>query len=67
MSRSIVHTVRCSAQRIWRMLRSLTGDDAYDRYCRHVRDRHPGQPSLSRSDFYDLELRRKWSGINRCC
>ena len=51
----------------WRALRTLSGDDAYDRYCRHQLLAHPGAPTLSRKAFYVDEQRRKWGTINRCC
>ena len=51
----------------WRALRTLSGDDAYDRYCRHHLDTHPEAPLLSRKAFYVDEQRRKWGTINRCC
>jgi uncharacterized short protein YbdD (DUF466 family) len=51
----------------WQALRALSGDDAYERYAAHARARHPGERALTRREFYDAELRRKWSGVNRCC
>ena len=54
-------------QRLWAALRSLTGDDAYERYLAHFRVRHPGAIPLARKAFLDAELERRWSGVNRCC
>jgi uncharacterized short protein YbdD (DUF466 family) len=51
----------------WRVLRALSGDDAYDRYCEHQQVAHPEVPPLSRKAFYVDEQRRKWGTINRCC
>ena len=51
----------------WRALRSLSGDDAYDRYLAHHAANHPQCPPLSRRAFYVDEQRRKWGTINRCC
>lgn len=51
----------------WRGLRQLSNDDAYERYRAHALRYHPNHSYLSRQDFYDQELRRKWSGVNRCC
>ena len=51
----------------WSALRTLTGDDAYDRYLRHVHARHPGTPPLDRAAFYAVELERRWKQVNRCC
>jgi uncharacterized short protein YbdD (DUF466 family) len=52
---------------IWRGLRTLLGDDAYERYLRHQRERHPEQASLDRQAFYLAEIDRRWTRINRCC
>ena len=51
----------------WRLLRRLSNDDAYERYRSHAIHYHPDQPRLSRRAFYDQEVRRRWSGVNRCC
>ncbi len=52
---------------LWRGLRAVSGDDAYERYLAHQRRAHPGAAALSRRAFFQSELQRKWSGINRCC
>lgn len=55
--------------RLWRMLRMATGDDAYERYLDHWRERHAregGEP-LNRKAFYEADLRRRWHGVRRCC
>ncbi len=55
--------------RAWRLLRELTGDDAYERYvaqwhaCEHRAERAP----LDRAAFFKAEQRRKWDGVRRCC
>ncbi|MCI0437094.1 MAG: YbdD/YjiX family protein, partial [Gemmatimonadetes bacterium] len=59
--------LRRTAIRVWRWLRALLGDDAYERYVRHVRRRHPGRAPLARGDFYRAELDSRWSQVNRCC
>jgi uncharacterized short protein YbdD (DUF466 family) len=51
----------------WAVLRTLVGDDAYERYCEHHRRRHPDQPMLDRRGFYLQRQQQKWSGVNRCC
>lgn len=51
---------------LWRGLRQLSGDDAYERYLREFvpcMHRH----RLTRREFYTLREERKWSGIQRCC
>ena len=52
---------------LWRGLRTLSGDDAYERYRIHHLSVHPEVPPLSRKAFYIDEQRRKWGTINRCC
>jgi uncharacterized short protein YbdD (DUF466 family) len=53
--------------RAWRWLRTLAGDDAYERYCAHQRTCHPAAPVPDRRAFYLEQQRQKWSGVNRCC
>ena len=54
---------------LWQGLRSLTGDDGYERYLRHLVAHHPGERPLSRAHFYASELERRWNrdGPTRCC
>ncbi len=51
----------------WRALRTLSGDDAYERYRVHHLAAHPEVLPLSRKAFYVDEQQRKWGSINRCC
>jgi uncharacterized short protein YbdD (DUF466 family) len=55
------------ARSAWAGLRALAGDDAYDRYLAHRRERHPGEAELDRREFYLAELDRRWARITRCC
>jgi uncharacterized short protein YbdD (DUF466 family) len=48
-------------------LARANGDAAYRAYCRHALAHHPERPPLSREDYFNAELRRKWSGVSRCC
>ena len=61
--------MRAALQRIWALLREVTGDDAYERYLAHWRAAHvaDGAMPLDRSSFYREEQRRKWDGVRRCC
>jgi uncharacterized short protein YbdD (DUF466 family) len=52
---------------LWRVLRALSGDDAYERYRAHHAARHAGEPPMSRREFCADVERRRWSGVNRCC
>jgi len=55
--------------RWWRVLRSLSGDDSYERYREHLRIHHPGVEPPTRARFYASELERRWNkdGPTRCC
>jgi uncharacterized short protein YbdD (DUF466 family) len=53
--------------RTWQLLRTLAGDDAYERYCEHLRRCHPDERLLDRRAYYLQALEEKWSGVNRCC
>ena len=54
-------------QRVWRWIRELSCDDAYERYLQHHAERHPDREPLDRRAFYLSEQHRKWSGVQRCC
>ncbi len=58
---------RAAAARAWAWVRRLTGDDAYERYCRHQARCHPQARVMGPREFYADEQRRKWSGMSRCC
>lgn len=55
--------------RIWQIIRSVSGDDAYDIYLSNFKNcsMHKSKRLLSRQEFFLKELDKKWSGINRCC
>jgi len=50
-----------TAERAWTVLRTLSGDDAYERYLATVRV----QP-LSRREFYDRRVRQHWERQGAC-
>jgi uncharacterized short protein YbdD (DUF466 family) len=53
---------------VWNAVRSISGDDAYERYLEHLKRRHPESKPLSRRSFFRSEQQRRWSGgPNRCC
>jgi uncharacterized short protein YbdD (DUF466 family) len=52
--------------RLWRGLRELSGDAAYERYLAAQRRAGSRQP-LGEREFYVDRLRRRYSGISRCC
>jgi uncharacterized short protein YbdD (DUF466 family) len=55
--------------RCWSVLRRLSGDDAYERYCAHLRECSElhDHATLTRAAFFAAEQRRKWDGVRRCC
>jgi len=54
-------------RRAWGFVRTLAGDDAYDRYLSHQQTCHADRPLLDRKAFYLHQQQQKWSGVNRCC
>jgi uncharacterized short protein YbdD (DUF466 family) len=62
-----LHGIRIVIRRLWRFVRELAGDDAYERYLAHHGVTHPYTPVMTRRAFYLSEQRRKWSGVQRCC
>jgi uncharacterized short protein YbdD (DUF466 family) len=62
-----MNAVQSRLARLWAGLRAVLGDDAYDRYLRHCRARHPDAEPLDRRAFYASELDRRWRQVNRCC
>jgi uncharacterized short protein YbdD (DUF466 family) len=54
--------------RAWRALRSLSGDDAYERYREHARQHPAGPALLDRRRFYLREQERRFNGgPTSCC
>lgn len=52
---------------LWKLVRRLSGDDAYERYLAHCKTSHPDSTPLSRKEFFIQEQEQKWSGVRRCC
>ncbi len=59
--------MRHRLMRMWRLLRTVADDDAYDRYLAHHAERHRDEPLLDRRAFYLEQQRQKWNGVQRCC
>ena len=62
----LAHT-KTQLQQLWRGLRELSGDDAYERYLAHHTEAHPDSAPLDRAAFFREEQKRKWEGVRRCC
>lgn len=54
-------------QRVWRGVRRLSGDDAYERYLAHHAAHHAEEAPLSREEFFKQWQDTKWKGVKRCC
>ena len=52
---------------VWRTIRELSGDDAYERYIAQHATNYPDTPPLARKDFFLYQQQQKWSGLQRCC
>lgn len=59
---------------LWRSIRQLSGDDAYERYLKHYAEHHAEHgesenmpPLLSREEFFKQWQDGKWKGVKRCC
>ncbi len=49
-------------------LREVSGETAYDRYVAHRLARHPGEPVLSRREFYRWRMDERDANPGaRCC
>lgn len=64
-----------TVKNIWKNIRQLSGDDAYERYLAHYYQHHTehhavedeNEPPLSREAFFKEWQAGKWKGIKRCC
>jgi uncharacterized short protein YbdD (DUF466 family) len=57
-------------KKAWRLLRRLSGDDAYEHYLVRYALKHSGNvahPPLSKAEFFKQWQDEKWKGIKRCC
>jgi uncharacterized short protein YbdD (DUF466 family) len=58
---------------LWRSVRQLSGDDAYERYLQHYAEHHQSglesqaEPPLSKEAFFKEWQDKKWTGVKRCC
>jgi uncharacterized short protein YbdD (DUF466 family) len=52
---------------LWRWLRAVSGDDAYERYLAHHALAHPDRPPLDRRAFFRRRQDEAWSRVRRCC
>jgi len=52
----------------WRLVRRLSGDDAYEQYLVHFAAHHSSDEApLNKEEFFKQWQNNKWTGIKRCC
>ncbi len=49
------------------ILREMSGEEDYARFCRHLRAKHPAEPQPGEAEFYLDRLRHKYTRPSRCC
>ena len=55
-------------QRFARVVRQIFGMPDYDRYVEHRHVCHPGEPLLSRREYFTQQIERRYeNGPSRCC
>jgi uncharacterized short protein YbdD (DUF466 family) len=56
-------------KKMWKGIRRLSGDDAYEQYLKHYALYHTQEtvPPLDRAAFFKAWQDKKWKGIKRCC
>jgi len=54
---------------LWKSVRQLSGDDAYERYLAHFAEYHveDSEPLLNKEEFFKQWQDNKWKGVKRCC
>jgi uncharacterized short protein YbdD (DUF466 family) len=52
---------------LWKYIRAVSGDDAYERYLDHLAAHHPGEQPVTRKVYFAERQRQKWTGVTRCC
>ena len=65
--RAAATAIRATLGEAWAALRSIAGDDAYERYLVHHATCHVDAPPLDRQAYYLDRQRKKWDGVQRCC
>lgn len=49
------------------MARLMVGVPSYEAYVAHRAVKHPGEPVMSRGEFYAERAEARFGGISRCC
>ncbi|MES2180647.1 MAG: YbdD/YjiX family protein [Pseudomonadota bacterium] len=65
------NTAQARIKTIWKNIRRLSGDDAYEQYLQHYAahqaELQTAEPPLSREAFFKEWQDKKWKGVKRCC
>jgi len=70
LMRSIVRGTQAVMGKAWCWLRQVSGDAAYENYLRRTRRGEAticAGPPLTREQYYLDVLRRRYTGVGRCC
>lgn len=63
--------LRDAMKALARAARLMVGLPDYDLYLAHRREKHPGEPAMSRAEFHRERTERRFGGgpdrISRCC
>jgi uncharacterized short protein YbdD (DUF466 family) len=54
-------------RKLWRILSESMGEGEYERYCAHLRARHPERQPPTPGEFYRARMEEKYAKPNRCC
>ena len=72
----MITNIKTSIKTIWKNIRRLSGDDAYEQYLLHYASHQSEsdtaefkseEPPLSREAFFKEWQDKKWKGVKRCC
>lgn len=64
----MVTRLRAGVRRCAAMLRQIVGVPDYERYCSHMRSRHPGAALLSAKEFFAARQRDRFERPGgKCC
>ena len=47
--------------------RLMVGVPEYEAYVRHREAAHPGEPVMTRAQFYAERAEKRFGGVSRCC
>lgn len=64
-NKTLLLQVKCGGSESF--IKSLNGNNQYQRYLRHLKQSHPHRTPLTKQQFFAKKEQDKWSKINRCC